>query len=281
MSRLSPYDIVYIQKRLLPMSWLLVAAMLGKRIVYDFDDAIWTCPNMDWKLVTRVRTRIRLREMLVRASCVVAGNNYLAEFARKHSRKVEVIPTCIDTNHYRPTQHSRRDDVTLGWIGSRPNLIYLAEMEPVFRRLSEMGNVSLIVVCDQEYRSPNLPTEFIPWSAETELDALRSMDIGLMPLADNEWTRGKCGFKTTQYMACGIPSVSSPVGFNSELIRDGCNGLLASDADEWADKISLLISNPEQQHVLGQEGRRTVEENYSLKVGGDKLIRTLRSIQAA
>lgn len=274
---LRDYGIVFVQKKLLPVPWVLSAGMVAKKLFFDFDDAIWTCPNLNWSAVTRAKVRLRLRTILSKSSCVIAGNRYLGEYAQRHNRNVTIIPTCVDTNYYRPAASGRREGkLRIGWIGSSPNLIYLERLEPVFKRLPS-DNISLTVVCDRKYESPNLPTEFVPWSLEGELAALQNMDIGIMPLTDDEWTRGKCGFKTIQYMACGIPSISSPVGVNNEIVTDGQNGFLADDDDQWVEKLSLLIHAQDLRESIGHEGRRMVEDKYSIGVGGKRLIEVIRS----
>jgi len=277
--RLREYDVVFVQKKLFSVPWILAASRCARRIIFDFDDTIWTCPRRDWSLPTRIKVRQRLRAMFSKSSCVTVGNGYLADYARKHNPNVVVIPTCLDTDYYRPAPRRREpEQVRIGWIGSKPNLVYLERLEPVFRRLSADTGISLAVISNQEYRSPNLPTQFIPWTLDGELAALHELDMGLMPLPDDDWTRGKCGFKTILYMACGIPSVSSRVGLNNEFVLDGQNGFLAGDEEEWVDKISLLAQDPELRRRIGQEGRRTAEEKYSLKVGGNLLANALRGV---
>lgn len=274
--RLRDYGIVFVQKKLLPIPWVLSAGLVAKNLFFDFDDAIWTCPNLNWSSVTRAKVRLRLRTILSKSSRVIAGNTYLGEYAKRHNRNVTIIPTCVDTDYYRPAACRRDGKLRIGWIGSKPNLIYLERLEPVFKRLSP-DETSLTVVCNRKYESPNLPTEFVPWSLEGELAALQKMDIGIMPLTDDEWTRGKCGFKTIQYMACGIPSISSPVGVNNEIVTNGQNGFLANDDDQWVEKLSLLIHDQDLRESIGHEGRRTVEDKYSIGVGGKRLVEVIRS----
>lgn len=274
--RLREYDAVLVQKRLLPVPWVLSAGIAAKSLFFDFDDAIWTCPNLDWDAVTRAKVKLRLRTILAKSTRVIAGNKYLGDYAQRFNSNVTIIPTCVDTDHYRPAASSHQQGkLCIGWIGSSPNLIYLERLEPVFKRLPS-DNIFLSVVCDMEYKSPNLPTEFTPWSLDGELGALQSMDVGVMPLADDEWTRGKCGFKTIQYMACGIPSISSPVGVNNEIVN-GRNGFLARDDDEWVEKLSLLINDSDLRRSIGKEGRRTVEDKYSIGIGGKLLAQAIRS----
>jgi hypothetical protein len=280
-ARLRQYDIVFVQKKLFSVPWVVAASVMAKGLMFDFDDAIWTCPNLDWSPITRARARRRLAAILSKASCVTVGNRYLASFAQGFNNNVRMVPTCVDTEEYHPAAVMRSEGpLRIGWIGSRPNLIYLEQLEPVLSRLADRLDASLVVVCDCEYRSAHLPTECVPWTLEGEVEALQSFNIGIMPLADNEWTRGKCGFKALQYMACGIPSVSSDVGFNSDLVLDGVNGFLARNEDEWVEKICLLAKDSALRARMGQEGRRTVEEKYSLEIGGALLVDALRSAVA-
>jgi glycosyltransferase involved in cell wall biosynthesis len=271
------YDAVFVQKRLFSLPWIFAARLAAKRLIFDFDDAIWTSPTGNWSRMTRAKTRLRLRTMIAKADCVIAGNSYLADYARQYRRNVRVIPTCIDTDHYSPQEGDPHDRLTIGWIGSKPNIPYLAGLEPAF---SGLPNADLSVISDKEYKSPNLPTDFTRWSAEGELAALRSFDIGVMPLADDEWACGKCGFKILQYMACGIPAVVSPVGVNREIIADSVNGFLAASTDEWVERLTALSSDASLRTRIAAAGRSTVLANYSAEIGKKLLLETLWEVCA-
>jgi glycosyltransferase involved in cell wall biosynthesis len=231
------FDAVFVQKWFLP-----AAGRLAGRIIYDFDDAVFGSAT----------------ERILRASTLVfAGNEFLAEYARKFARRVEVVPTVVDTERFRPAERrSQTAAAVVGWIGSRTTMKYL---EPVVPALKEYR---LKVVSSER---PALQCEFEPWSLEREVEQVQSFDIGLAPLADTDWERGKCGLKTLQYMACGIPVIASPVGVQREFVESSNGGLLARSLEEWREKVRWLMQYPIERRAMGERGRRFVEENYSLR----------------
>jgi glycosyltransferase involved in cell wall biosynthesis len=235
-----------------------------------------------------LRKRVRLTAMLRMADGVVAGNEYLAAYARRWNPRVTVLPTPIDAEYYsgpwavgrgqsdessRSTAHG---PLRLGWVGHPDNLGYLRRLEPVFGALAKrFPGLALRVVCSEPYESRAIPVENVPWTLAEEVANLRALDIGIMPLEDDPWARGKCAYKALQYMAVGVPVVCSPVGMNVDIITEGENGLLAADLDAWERQLALLIESPELRQRLGAAGRRTVEEQYSLTVMAERLTALL------
>jgi hypothetical protein len=226
------HDLVYIERELL-VSWAprleKLAIAMAPRSIFDFDDAIY------------LRHPRVIAAICARAGRVVVGNESLAAFARKHTDRVSVVPTAIDTDRFTP---GTRDGRTVVWTGSGENLKYLAAIRPRIR-------APLRVVCN---RKPDFDCEFVPWNPRSEVEALRTASVGIMPLPDEEWTRGKCGFKLLQYMACGLPCVASPVGVNTEVV--GETGVVGED---WESGIERA------QGLDGAAARRRVEERYSLR----------------
>jgi len=226
------HDLVWIERELL-LSWTprleKLAMTTAPRSIFDFDDAIY------------LRHPEAIAEICRRATRVVVGNDHLAEWARKHTDHVDVVPTAIDTDRYTP---GTRDGKTVVWTGSAENLKYLAAIRPRIRQ-------PLRVVCN---RKPDFDCEFVPWSPQTEVEALRTASIGVMPLPDDEWTRGKCGFKLIQYMACGLPCVASPVGVNPEVI--GETGVVTEDWESGIERAFALDGAP---------ARKRIEERYSVR----------------
>lgn len=273
-------DGVFVQKQVRILWVWRVIKLLGKPIVYDFDDAMWAPPSWDTKQdMTRVRKK--LARMLELSNLVIVGNKFLADYARKYSAKVEIIPLCLDMNLYPAKKWKESGLVTIGWNGRPSNLYYLKSMQEVLRNLGRKyrDRVAVKIMCAEEINFDGIRTIHIPWNERNEISELLSFDIGLVPLTPDDWSRGKSSGKLLQYMACGIPPIGSPIGFNVEAIRDGINGFMAQDLDEWFKKLCLLIENYELRITLGQAARKTVERYYSLETNGPRLAVALKKIK--
>jgi glycosyltransferase involved in cell wall biosynthesis len=249
------------------------------RLVFDFDDAIWL-PGVSaanrrfaWlKRPTRVADAVRASQL------VLAGNAFLADWARQYNERVAVVPTTIDTDKYQVAARSAWDGpICIGWSGSFSTLPHFETVLPALQRVRErLGErVRFKVIGGPDYRVPELGIEGQPWRLESELADLSDIDIGIMPLPDDEWSRGKCGLKGLQYMALGIPTLMSPVGVNSEIVQDGSNGFLPRTEDEWVERLVTLVEAPELRRSLGLAGRATVEERYSLRAWRERYYRLL------
>ncbi|MEW6683054.1 MAG: glycosyltransferase family 4 protein [Nitrospirota bacterium] len=273
------YDAVVIQKKLLQRWDLWLVARKARRLVYDFDDAVTVGP---FGAAEDPRRAARLAETLARCDAVIAGNDELARYAAGYPH-VRVIPTGVDPAAYRVKAPGTADGggagVVIGWIGTRGNLKYLRMLAPAFETLAQRGvQVLLRVVSDGSPEPTAIPVEYVPWRLDREADDLVGFDIGVMPLDDTAWSRGKCGFKLLQYMAAGLPAVASPVGVNRSIIRHGENGLLADTPEEWAGALLGLIENPALRARLGHAARRTVEAQYSLARCSEAFVAVLREV---
>lgn len=261
------YDLVVIEHQLfpyLPYSVEKVFRLFNRKIVIEFDDAIY---------LTFLH-RGKMQKSLKDSIGVIAGNRFLAEFAREFNNEVKIIPTAIDTERYKIKENYESKKIVICWIGLAYNLQYLLNLDNVLKTLAKKYYISLKVVSSKPLKIEGVNVVFKEWSYENEVEDLRSSDIGIMPLPDNEWTKGKCGAKLLQYMACGIPTVSSPVGVNFEIIKDGENGFLAENNEEWINKLTLLIEGKNLRESMGRKARETVEKRYSLKNWSEELAKT-------
>ncbi len=269
------YDFVFIHREVSPLGppvfeWIL-AKILRKKIIYDFDDAIWLTDrqNESWVLkMGKWRSKVSfICKWSYKVSC---GNEYLCSYATLFNKNVVYNPTTIDTNNlhnpvlFKPV--AAKDKVRIGWTGSHSTLVYLREVEPVLQKiLAAYSHVELIVIADRPPIMPAISSvTFIAWNPETEIQDLMLFDIGIMPLPDNKWAQGKCGFKALQYMALERPAVGSPVGVNSKIIDNGINGFLCSTPEAWEQALRKLIENPSLRKSMGVNGRKKILENYSV-----------------
>ncbi|MDA8254644.1 MAG: glycosyltransferase family 4 protein [Betaproteobacteria bacterium] len=236
--------------------------LLGKPLVLDVDDAVWCT----WPFGRQAARRTARHSDLV-----IAGNATLAAWFSEHAPRVEVVPTAVDIHRFAPAgRRASRDGLVLGWIGSASNLPYLEAIVPALHEvMRHCPEVWLRVVADAPPQLAPLDparVEFIHWTAAGEGDAVRGMDIGLMPLPDDEWTRGKCSLKMLQYLACGIPVAVSPVGMNGEVLAQAETGFGPRNHDEWVDALLALRNDATQRERLGRNGRLLVERLYATDV---------------
>lgn len=273
-------DILFIQKRLLPKGFLTKIQKLQKRIVFDYDDSIFTSPKGDWSPTTRFRVLSRLKATLTSAHLVIAGNEFLKSYAMTSgAARVETLPTPLDVMRYPTKNVTEKQPPTLGWIGSSVNYPYLDLLSSVMPRLkAKFPGLRLLIVSDKHYSLTDITVENRRWSEGTEVEDLHDMDVGLMPLADNDWTRGKCALKALQYMACGIPAVCSPVGANLEVVDHGQEGFLPKSEQEWVECLGRLLACSELRRHMGIEGRKKVLRSYSLQGLAPKMIDLLESL---
>lgn len=268
------HDLVLLQKKLL-QPWLLrLLLRVNPNLIFDCDDSIMF---HELERGEPLRGDFFRRFVLTAATArgVIAGNNYLADFARaarsgslsrSDDRDVLVLPTAPRLADIPAKVYEKKDTVTVGWIGTKGNLRQLQHIADALRdAYVEVPGLRLKVVCDINPEIQGLPIEFKPWGKNDEVADLHSFDIGVMPLEDNLWTRGKGGYKLLQYLAAGVPAIASPVGINAEILCHGENGLLAKGADEWRGALVNLASDASLRERLGQAGRRTVEEGYSFE----------------
>ncbi len=271
-SEITDYDFVFIHREVAPIGppvfeWI-IAKVFRKKIIYDFDDAIWLTDKKESWIEKAVRWRGKVTSVCRWSYRVSAGNIYLADYAKQFNEKVIVNPTTVDTEKVsNKNLHRFHEDgrIVIGWTGSHSTLKYLKDVEQVLQHIEEKyPMVSFCVIADKTSDLQLDRLVFKPWSVDTEVSNLAEIDIGIMPLPNDEWTKGKCGFKALQYMAMEKPTVASAVGVNTSIISNGVNGLIAKDIDDWEKLLSSLIEDESLRKDLGKEGRKTVERNYSI-----------------
>jgi len=271
------YNVVFIQKEASPFGTTFIERGMStkKPIVYDFDDAVYLKNPSQKSAYPILRNPSKTATIIKLSTNVIAGNQYLADYARKYNSNVHIIPTCIDTDYYKPVcGEQEKKKIVIGWIGSHSTISYLFDIKDVLRAVSKKHNCVFKIVADLSI-DLDLRADFKQWRLDEECNDLRTFDIGIMPVPDNEWTRAKCGYKIIQYMAVGKPVVASPVGANKEIINDGENGFLAENESDWIAKLTALIENSTLRRKFGMAGRRTVEEKFSLKTNAPKLLEIL------
>ena len=282
--KLKHYDLLFIQREAFIGTAFFerLFKRAGKPIVFDFDDAIWLLDISEGnKRFAFLKRPHKTAGIIALADTVIAGNEYLAAYARKFNTKVLVIPTTLNTNDFKPLEPTvRKDAVCIGWTGSHTTIKHFELAIPVLKRLKDKygDGVYFKVIGATPNDTETGPLNLHAWRAETEIADIQELDIGIMPLPDDEWSKGKCAFKGLQYMALGIPAVMSAVGVNKELISDGKNGYLAMDEEAWFSKLCVLIENAELRKRIGAEGRKTIIANYSLDAWKQEYLRLFKQL---
>ncbi len=277
------YDAVYVLREaalLGPPLFERWIARTGVPFIFDFDDAVfvpYVSPSNGYlsylKFPGKTRSICRL------AAHVMAGNEYLADYAREVNNRVTIIPTTIDTEKYTIEPRATENEMpVIGWSGSYSTAQHLATLRGALQRLARQERFLLRVIGAPGFKIEDVNIEAIPWRPETEVSELRTFDIGVMPLPDDQWSRGKCGLKALQYMALAVPTVCSPVGVNTEIIQDGENGLIAATEDEWVEKLTQLLRSAELRQRLGRAGRATVDARYSAEVQAPRVFQIIESV---
>jgi len=263
----------YFEKRL---------AKLNVPLVFDFDDSIWLNDtsegnqNLAW-----LKKPQKTAEICKLCNLVMVGNEYLANHAKKHNPNIKIIPTTINTDYHKSKNNkTNSDSICIGWTGTTTTLKHYYTAIPVLKKIKEKYGTKVyfkVIVNSKEW-TQELDVKLVNWTKECEIEDLCEFDIGIMPLPDDEWSKGKCGFKGLQCMALGIPVVMSPVGVNTDIINNGVNGYLAEKDDVWFDKLCQLIELPELRKTIGDRAKETVEEKYSVNVWEHRVLDLFENI---
>lgn len=286
-ARADRFDAVWIYREALPLGppvleWVL--SVCRRPLLYDFDDAVFLTNTSEAnRYLAALKFPWKTDWIIARADQVTAGNEYLAAHARTLNRSVQVIPTAVDTEVFVP-RAGRRDGEAppvIGWIGTPTTAPYLRMLGEPLLALARQQTFTLRVSGGRaDSMAPQIRVEHLPWSLDQEVTLFSTCDIGVYPMPDDEWARGKSGFKAIQFMACAVPVVASPVGINAEIIEHGVNGFLASTPDEWTRTLGMLIADPALRQRIGAAGRRTIEARYSIRVNAPRIAAALRQTAA-
>jgi len=267
-------EVVVVLRRCFTNPFRFVLRKAAKRLFFDFDDAIFLRSSGE-------RSRIketRFRRMTQICDQIWAGNDYLSRFVGRWNSHVEVIPTALDPRKYEITATKPSSSIDLVWIGSSATRKHLVSQLPALERTAtQRADLRLKIIADFDLKSPNITTLPIQWSAATEARELASAHIGIAPLPDNPFTRGKCGLKTLQYMAAGLPVIASPTGVNADIVQPGATGFLARSEDDWMRSVSELAAKPELRYRMGQAGRKHCRAGYSINAVFETMLETLES----
>jgi glycosyltransferase involved in cell wall biosynthesis len=258
-------DMVMLHCELFPLmpGWM-ERALIRIPYIYDFDDAFYLKYRKGLLGMQSPFLAHKFDTVMGGASAVTAGNQVLAGYAKQHNNNTQYLPTVVDIMRYLPQPNRRGGPVfTVGWIGSPSTAPYLSELIAPLMALGQETAVRFIVIGGRAPAIPNVEVVEVDWNENTEVELINSFDVGVMPLPDDDWARGKCAFKLIQYMACAVPVVASPVGANIELINSSC-GLLALGAQEWIDSLRTLRDLPKKRAEMGEVGRERVKQHYSL-----------------
>ncbi len=272
--QVSKVDFFFIHRECVPLGppiieWIIAKILKGK-IIYDFDDAIWL-PNTseENKVVAYLKWHSKVASICKWSYKISCGNSFLSNYARQFNENVVVNPTTIDTvNLHNPSNRIAKETTPLviGWTGTQSTLPYFISLVPVLLKIAERfpDQIHLLIIANKDPKLNLKFVEFIPWSKETEIEDLLKIDIGIMPLTDDMWAKGKCGFKALQYMALEIPALVSPVGVNTEIVDNGVNGYWCASENDWIESLEKLIVDKDLRKKMGVEGRKKVIGFYSV-----------------
>lgn len=271
------YDAIWLQQEAFPWfpEWFEKMFLKSRvPIINDHDDAFFHRYDLNNSTTVRFLLGHKIDRVMNLSNLVIVGNQYLAERAEKSlAHRIEILPTVVDTQRYKIKQEHSSQKFTVGWIGSPNNSKYIYQIKKVFQSICNDEQTKLVLVGSGKIFIEDCNMEIIDWSESTEVENILSFDVGIMPLPDNPWERGKCGFKLIQYMACGLPVIASPVGINREIIEHGVNGFIATSDEEWLHYLTTLRKNPNLRKEMGAKGRLYVENKYSLQIAAPLLLK--------
>ncbi len=278
------YDVIWIEKEIFPFLPAFAERLIhsfGKGYIVDYDDAVFHNYDRSSRIIIRKLMGDKIDQVMKYSKLTIVGNKYIADRAvASGAKEILRLPTVIDQNRYHLKDYEDNHPVTIGWIGSPTTLKYLKTLLPVLEELHAKIPFTLLVANGTHKVDFSGDLLSLHWTEATEVDLIHQMDIGIMPLPDDFWERGKCSYKLIQYMACGLPVVASPVGMNTEVVIHGENGFLAKSREDWKQYLSELIFDPEKRKTMGDAGYREVMEKYTLDTNFPIMLQTVEDILA-
>lgn len=273
------FDYVFVHREAAPLGppifeWI-IAKIFRKKIIYDFDDAIWMADEGDLEgILLKLKWHGKVASICKWSYKVSCGNEFLREYALRFNPDAFYNPTTIDTEHvHNQTKiHTDKKNLSIGWTGTHSTLRFLEPLWPVLKQLEDQYDNRFVLIANREPKHPLKNLSFVPWSKSSEINDLLLIDIGIMPLEEDVWSEGKCGFKALQYMALGIPAVASPVGVNTRIIQHGQNGYLCNKPEEWFECLSRLMEDLTLRAELGGRGKECVDESYSVRSNSSNFL---------
>jgi glycosyltransferase involved in cell wall biosynthesis len=279
-AKLKPFDAVILQRMLLPSYQLNSLRRNSRRLIFDFDDAVFGNDSYDPRGIASTLRERRFAGVVAAADQIIAGNHFLKESAiagGARADSVYVMPTCIDPSKYPLAKHHSGDSLNLVWIGSAATLTGLERRRDLVEKLADrFPHLRLRIICDRFPDFAHPPIDAIPWAEATEAAEIAQSDIGMTWLPDDPWSRGKCGLKVLQYYGAGLPVIANSIGVHPEMIDDGVTGILADTDQQWIDAICLL-RDPAQRQPMGRAARKFVEERYSIDTHRNRFVDLLTS----
>ncbi|SMC45770.1 Glycosyltransferase involved in cell wall bisynthesis [Desulfocicer vacuolatum DSM 3385] len=270
-------DAVVVIRKTFSLPFRIVLQLLSIKLIFDFDDAVFVKSNGK---NSRLR-KGRFKSMLKAVDHVWAGNEYLAENAKKWNASVDILPTAVDLNRYKKVGEKSKKNIDIVWIGSSSTKKYLQELVPILEILVKRSpHIRLKIIADFDLETKNLTTLPIDWSNDTEVDALSSSHIGISMMSDDAWSRGKCGLKVLQYMSSSLPVVVSNVGVHREIVVQGKSGFLVNDESEWLSALSSLINDEQLRLSMGKYGQQIVKKRYNYEATSRSMIKLLQNIDS-
>lgn len=285
LKKLKNYDLVWIEKEIFPYFPAFLEQLMnlkGIKYIVDYDDAIFHNYDMSNNKVLKFLLGNKIDKVMKNAETVIAGNEYLLKRAQTAgARQVTIVPTVVDHNKYKIRSTSSKNMLTIGWIGSPITQKYIIELFPALLAVNQKHPFRLLLVGASNYilkESKGLQIDIVPWTEDTEVDLIRQMDIGIMPLKDGPWEKGKCGYKLIQYMACGVSVIATPIGVNKDIVLKSNSGQLASSLEEWIFALNKAITSKDYCLKTGMSGHIAVRKYYSIESQVNSLVRTFNEV---